>query len=593
MAPGADLTDRMGNSDAFLGVTRSASGRKWTGLSAEHERLAGGIEQQTGLPALLSRILARQGVPAEFVDHYLDPKLRDLIPDPSSLLDMDRAVDRFVTAIKNRQRIAIFADYDVDGGCSSALLVTWLRHFGMASTVYIPDRLKEGFGPNVPAMKELSKRHDLIVCVDCGTVAHESIAAAGNVDVIVLDHHTSDETLPPAFAVVNPNRQDESTELNYLCAAGVVFMFLVAANRAMRPTGRSLPDLMRFLDLVALATVADVSPLLGLNRALVRSGLNVLRKRQRPGLRALADRADLRAAPTSYHLGFVFGPRINAGGRIGDTSLGARLLSTESDQEAEALAAQLEELNSRRRDMVDAVSAEARQIIEQGGLESPLAWAASNKFHPGVVGIAASRLVELANRPAVVMAIGDGTATGSARSIVGIDIGAAVLRCHREGLLVRGGGHKMAAGLTVEVSKLNEVMARLTEIVAFQGAEVLARPVLRVDGLLQPSGISVELIEDLEKAGPFGAGSPEPTVVLSNQIIKWPRKVGSSHLQFTLEDVSGARLRAIAFRAMDSPLGDALFNSGSMAVHVAGTLTINEFRGNAAPNIRVVDACLA
>ncbi|MEP5652899.1 MAG: DHH family phosphoesterase, partial [Nitratireductor sp.] len=359
-----------------------------------------------------------------------------LLPDPRSLRDMEAAATRFLSALQKRERIAIFADYDVDGGSSAALLLVWLRDMGHRATLYIPDRIDEGYGPNDEAMSALAADHDLIVCVDCGTLSHGPIAAAKGADVIVLDHHLGGETLPDALAVVNPNRQDEDGTLAHLCAAAVVFLMLVEAGRQLREAGLKGPDLMGMLDLVGLATVADVAPLIGVNRAFVRQGLKVMARRARPGLAALADVARMDTAPTAYHLGFLLGPRINAGGRIGQADLGARLLATADPHEAAALAERLDQLNTDRREVEAAVRASAMAQAEERGFDGPLAWAAGPGWHPGVVGIVASRLKEAANRPSIVIGVEDGIGKGSGRSISGIDLGAPIQRLAAEGLLI-------------------------------------------------------------------------------------------------------------------------------------------------------------
>ena len=361
---------------SYLGVEASLTGRRWIGPGVEEDRQAEAMAQQTDLPRGLCQVLARLQVPAPEVAGYLDPKLRDLLPDPRSLRDMETAAARMLEAVKRRERIAIFADYDVDGGASAALLIDWLNQLGREATLYIPDRIDEGYGPNVPAMEKLAARHDLIVCVDCGTLSHEPIAAAKGAEVMVLDHHLAGETLPECVAVVNPNRQDEDGALAHLCAAGVVFLMLVECGRQMREAGTRGPDLMSLLDLVALATVADVAPLRGVNRALVRSGLQVMARRERPGLVALADVSRLDSAPSSHHLGFVLGPRVNAGGRIGQADLGARLLASRDRHEAEALAERLDGLNTERREVEEAVRAAALAQAEARGLDAPLVWAA-------------------------------------------------------------------------------------------------------------------------------------------------------------------------------------------------------------------------
>ena len=578
---------------AFLGIDSSITGRRWVGPGVEEDRLAEAMAQQTGHPGPVCRTLVRRGVEAGEIDAYLAPSLRDLLPDPRGLRDMDAAAARVLQAVRGGERIAIFADYDVDGGASAALLLVWLRQMGLGATLYVPDRIDEGYGPNPPAMAALARDHDLIICVDCGTLSHDAIAAAAGAAVIVLDHHLGGETLPEACAVVNPNRQDETGDLAHLCAAAVVFLMLVEANRRLREAGTTGPDLMGLLDLVALATVADVAPLIGVNRAFVRQGLTVMARRDRPGLVALSDVARLDTAPTAHHLGFVLGPRINAGGRIGKADLGARLLACTDMAEARSMAERLDELNTERREIEAGVRDAALQQAEDRGLDAPLVWAAGDGWHPGVVGIAAARLKEATNRPAVVIGLEDGIGKGSGRSVSGIDLGAAIQRVAAEGLLIKGGGHKMAAGLTVAADQLEPAMARLSELLARQGAGALGPADLRLDGLLMPGAASVELIRQIEAAGPFGAGAPAPRFVLPDMQILHCREVGTGHLKITAGDGLGARIDGIAFGAMDGPLGAALTGHGGARFHLAGRLEINTWQGRQSPQLRLEDAAPA
>lgn len=575
---------------AFLGVETSATGRRWTGPPAEQDRIADGMSQATGLPLALCQVLARTGVAQDQIDALLAPSLRDLMPDPSTLKDMDKAAERIAHAVSTRQRIAIFADYDVDGGASAALLITWLGQLGITPTLYVPDRIAEGYGPNDAAMKKLSLDHDLIVCVDCGTLSHGPIAAAAPTDVIVLDHHLGGETLPPALAVVNPNRQDEDSPLGYLCAAGVVFMLLVAVNRLMRNNGQAVPDLMGLLDLVALATVADVAPLRGLNRALVRQGLKVMARRERVGLTALSDVARLESAPTAYHLGFLLGPRVNAGGRIGQADLGARLLATNDPHEAAALADRLDQLNTERRDIEEQVRLQAMAQAEERGLDAPLAWAAAEGWHPGVVGIVAARLKEAANRPAIVIGFDGDDGKGSGRSVNGIDLGAAIARLAAEGLITKGGGHKMAAGLSLDRAMLDPAMERLSELLAAQGAGKTGPADLRLDGIIAPGAVSTEMIEQLDLAGPYGAGAPAPRFALASVRVSFAKRAGENHLRLTFQDTGKGRLDAIAFRAFDSELGPMLENHTGAIFHVAGRLEIDTWGGRKKPKFKLEDA---
>jgi len=576
---------------AYLGVERSATGRRWLGPEPEIDRMGLAIAQATGLPEIVGRVLARRGIaPAEAALH-LAPALRDLMPDPSSLRDMDRAAERFLAAVKARERIAVFADYDVDGGASAALILVWLRALGLAATLYIPDRIDEGYGPNVPAMRRLGESHDLIVCVDCGTLSHEPIAAAG-CNVIVLDHHLAAETLPPALAVVNPNRQDEDGTLGYLCAAGVVFLMLVAVNRLMRRGGETGPDLLGMLDLVALATVADVAPLVGLNRALVRQGLNVMAGRGRPGLVALASVAGVTGAPSAWSLGFALGPRVNAGGRIGAADLGARLLATDDPHEAAALAERLDRLNAERRDIEARVLAEAEAQVLARGADGPLAWAAGEGWHPGVVGIVAARLKETFGRPAVVIGLNAGEGKGSGRSVPGVDLGAAIARLTREGLIERGGGHRMAAGLSLAPAQLAPAMARLAELLAREGAGAEPARGLRLDGLVAPAAATVALAEKIAAAGPYGAAAPAPRLAVSAHLAG-VRPIGTGHLALALTDRAGGRLDAVAFRTAGTLLGAFLAERAGSGAHLAGRLEQDSFNGRVRVKLHVEDAAPA
>lgn len=574
---------------AFLGVETSLTGRRWIGPTGQEDRLSEAMAQITRLPLPLCRTLVRRGVAPDEAGRFLAPQLRDLLPDPMGLRDMGVAADRLLQAVNSRQRIAILGDYDVDGGASSALLIIWLRALGQQATLYIPDRIDEGYGPNVPAMAALARDHDLILCVDCGTLSHEPIAAARGADVVVLDHHLGAETLPPALAVVNPNRQDEDGTLGHLCAASVVFLLLVEANRRLRAAGVQGPDLMGLLDLVALATVADVAPLIGVNRALVRQGLTVMARRERPGLVALADVARMDRAPNCHALGFLLGPRVNAGGRIGRADLGARLLATDDPAEAASIAARLDELNTERRDIELRVREAALAQAGARGLEGPLVWAAGEGWHPGVVGIVAARLKEATNRPAVVIGLERGIGKGSGRSVSGVDLGAAVQRLGAEGLLTRGGGHRMAAGLTVEEDRIEAAMARLGELLARQGAGRGGAADLRLDGLLMTGAATAQLVEQIEAAGPFGASAPAPRFAFADQAVS-ARRVGETHLRLTLTDGMGPPLEGIAFGAFDTALGPVLAQPGAQRFHLAGRLEISHWNGRSKVQLRLEDA---
>ena len=577
----------------FLGVSASLTGRTWVGPSDNLLRAAEAMAQSTHLPHALCATLARLGVPDDQAKAYLSPQLRHLLPDPRSLRDMQKASARLITAINSKEKIAIFADYDVDGASSAALLCVWLRHFGCTPTLYVPDRIDEGYGPNVAAMQNLAADHSLIICVDCGTLSHEPIEASKPSDVIVLDHHLGAETLPDCHAVVNPNRQDETADLGYLCAAAVVFLCLVECRRQLRENGKDSPDLMSLLDLVALATVADVAPLVGVNRAFVHQGLKVIAQRARPGMVALADCAGVDSAPSSYHLGYVLGPRINAGGRIGQADLGVRLLTAGQLSEAQPLAERLDHLNVERRAIENQVQSAALEQAAERGFDAPLVWAAGEGWHPGVVGIVAARLKEASNRPAIVIGFDGNDGKGSGRSVSGIDLGVQIQKLAAEGLLQKGGGHKMAAGLSLTRDQLEPAMARLADLLKAQGSEALGPADLQLDAMLMPTAASIELIEQLDHAGPYGAGAPGPRFAFADMAIKFAQRVGESHLKLRFGSETGPQIDAICFGAFDGPIGPALQNHGGQRFHLAGRLEINTWRGRQSVQLRLEDAAPA
>jgi len=575
----------------FLGVARSAKGYAWRErLPPGAHSAAIGIAQRHDLPELLGRVLAGRGVVADNAEAFLDPAIKRLMPDPSSVLDVDLAAGRIADAIERQENVAIFGDYDVDGACSSALMQLFLGAHGRGCRVYIPDRLFEGYGPNPGAMEALVKEGaQLIVTVDCGTTSFEPLDVARKLgcDVVVVDHHQADETLPPAVAVVNPNRQDDLSGLGQLCAAGVVFLLLVAVTRELRRRGyyegRSAPDLLAMLDIVALATVCDVVPLTGLNRAYVTKGLQVMRGRRNVGLRALFDAAGLKQAPTTYSLGFVLGPRINAGGRIGDSGLGARLLATADDGEAAKIATLLDRLNRERKaietQMLEEALAEADLMVESDP-ETAIVMLGSEAWHKGVVGLVASRLVERFRRPSCVIAWDDkGTGTGSLRSVGGVDIGSAVRAAASEGIVLKGGGHAMAAGLTVARGRFDDLRAFIDERLRSKAMAARASAKLELDGALTPGAVTHELIELLERAGPYGQGNPQPKFAFPAHRVKFAKIVGEAHVRCALEAGDGSRLDAIAFRAVGQPVGEMLLGSGGMPLHVAGVVRRDTWGG--------------
>lgn len=593
---------------AFLGVTQSARGYRWAEmLEPQRANDAIAISQQHGLPELLGRVLAARGVALDDVPVFLDPTIRALMPDPSTLTDMDKAARRLADAVLRREPVAVFGDYDVDGACSSALLKRFLDHHDVPARIYIPDRLTEGYGPNAAALDQLiGEGAKLIVTVDCGTTSVDVLAGPGrrNIDVVVIDHHQADETLPAVHALVNPNRRDDISGQGHLCAAGVVFLTLVATVRELRQRGyygaTREPQLIGDLDLVALATVADVVPLKGLNRAYVTKGLAVMRQRENVGLRALADAAGLSEAPTVYHLSFILGPRINAGGRIGDAGLGAKLLSTDDEAEATRIAVLLDRLNKERKEIEQAALEEAVAMAERMLEETPglaVMTVGSPDWHRGVVGLIASRLTERFKRPSCVIAWDKEAAggviagTGSLRSVSGIDIGSVVREAVAGGYLIKGGGHAMAAGLTVERGKLDGLTAYFAEALKTASARLAERASLAIDGALTPSGANDALIELIDRAGPYGQGNPQPRFAFPAHRVKFAKPVGTAHLRCVLEAGDGSRLDAVAFRAVGQPLGELLMAASSgFPVHVAGQLRRDTWGGRNRIELQIEDA---
>ena len=605
----ADIAGDVREEAPFLGVVRSARGYRWREtLEPGRAKDAAAISQQHGLPELLGRVLAARGVGLGEVPVFLDPTIRALMPDPSTLTDMDKAARRLADAVARREPVAIFGDYDVDGACASALVARFLAHHGVRGRIYIPDRLTEGYGPNAAAIDQLiGDGAKLIVTVDCGTTSADVLAGAGarGVDVIVVDHHQADEALPAVHALVNPNRLDDMSGQGHLAAAGVTFLVLVATVRELRRRGHygagtSEPQLISDLDLVALATVADVVPLKGLNRAYVTKGLTVMRSRENVGLRALQDAAGLSEAPNAYHLGFILGPRINAGGRIGDAALGAKLLSTDDEGEAVRIAALLDRLNKERKEIEQAALDEAMAMAERLLEETPglgVLMVGSADWHKGVVGLVASRLTERFKRPSCVIAwdpdAGRGavTGTGSLRSVAGIDIGAAVRQAVAAGHLLKGGGHAMAAGLTVERGKLDDLAAFFGSALSGAAARLAERAALQIDGALLPSGVTDELVDLIERAGPYGQGHPQPRFAFPAHRVKFAKPVGTAHIRCVIEAGDGSRLDAVAFRAAGQPLGELLMAaSGGLPLHVAGQLRRDTWGGRNRIELQIEDA---
>lgn len=590
----------MGKIDAALGIATSLTGRRWLWRNGE-DRVGLGIAQRLGLPEVVGRLLAARGVDLETAAHFLDPTLRALLPDPSVLSDMDRAADRLARAVQKSETVGVFGDYDVDGACSAAIMVILLRGLGCRVLTHVPDRLLEGYGPNGPALLQLVQQGaTLIVCVDCGTAAAVALAAVqGQADIVVLDHHASDGPPPPVLATVNPNRLDDASGLGGVCAAAIAFLAAIATLRALRRAGffagRAEPDLRELLDLVALATVCDVMPLRGLNRALVTQGLRVMARRARPGIAALLEAAAARDLPTAFTCGFALGPRINAAGRISQADLGLQLLLCGDPTEAKALAATLDATN-RQRQAVEAGMLEA--ALEQAAAQSAAGHAAmlvhGAGWHPGVVGIVAGRIKERHNRPACVGALADGLVRGSGRSVAGVDLGSTIMAARQAGLLVTGGGHAMAAGFALHERDLPAFHAFLNERLAHAAALPCVAD-LPVEGTLAVPGATVDLAQQLARLSPYGNGNEEPVFVLPRaQVVRADRigKEGATIRAYVQGEGGGPRLKTLLFRARDGALADALLARGA-PLHLAGHLRAEEWNGSVTAGFFIADAALA
>lgn len=586
---------------AFLGVERSLTGRRWRARDADLGMVEA-LRRRFSLPEIAARLMAARGVGLDQAEAFLAPTLKTHFPDPSSFQDMDEAARVIEDAIVAGRSCAVLADYDVDGGSSAAQLVRYFRARGRELKIYVPDRMKEGYGPSVLAFERLKAEGvELVITVDCGAAAEGPLNAAADLglDVIVLDHHLMSGPPPKARAVVNPNRLDDRSGQGHLTAAGVVLVALAAVNREARRRGsigsNNLPDLIQMLDLAAIGTVCDVAPLTGFNRAIVAQGLKILRNRTNIGLTALAENAGRKEHATVYDFGFILGPRINAGGRVGDASLATRLLSTEDPDEARELAATLEALNQERRAREAEMLADAETEALAEAEKRAVVIVGSHRWHPGVIGIAAGRLKDRLMKPTIVLG---GTsehepAKGSGRSTPGVNLGAAVARAKAEGLLINGGGHAAAAGLTVEWDKVPALKDFLSDALAGELAAAAGEArALSVDAAGAVGAMNLELIDAVDRIGPYGQGHPEPVFALPDVRVCFSKLVKEEHVRFTLEDARGARVGGIAFRAMKSPLGEALMKREG-TFHAAVRLKRNEWNDTVKAEVEIVDLAAA
>ena len=588
---------------AFLDVEKSVKGQRWV-ARLDDQRLAQTIAEKNELPEILGRVMAARGVTSDEAEAFLNPTLRSLMPQPSAFMDMEKGAARLAEAITKKEAIGIISDYDVDGVSSAAIMVRFLASVGHEANVYIPDRLTEGYGPSEKAVSTLKEQGtELLLTLDCGVMSHDPLAHAADLGLvtIIVDHHQAGVELPHAYAVINPNRQDDMSGQGHLCAAGVVMILIAAVNKELRTLGHyneqcPEPNMLQWLELVALATVCDVVPLKGLNRAYVTQGLRIMSRRENIGISALADVGGLKRRPDVYALGFILGPRINAAGRVGHAEEALALLTTNDKGEAYALARNLDDLN-RKRQMIEL------RVVDEAIMQAEAAMGkdrrlsivvvAADGWHPGVVGLAASRLKDRFAIPSLVLAMNTktGLATGSGRSIAGVDLGKAVRLASEAGILTKGGGHAMAAGLTVPIEKLGELRQFLDEKLSAE-VENLRDPSLPIDGALTASGATLDLIELLEQAGPYGSAHPSPMFVFPAHKVIYADQAGTDHVRCTLVASDGTKLKAIAFRALNTELGELLLSERNHPIHIAGRLVADEWGAKRVPSLQIEDAAL-
>ena len=579
--------------DSLLDVNNSYSGNKWS-LRSKNEELISSIQKDSQIDYITARIIAGRKIDLADVQDFLNPSLRKLLPDPSSMQDMDKAAKIIFNAIKGNKKITIFADYDVDGATSAAQLVKWARNFEVELEIYVPDRIREGYGPSIEAFNHLKKNgSDLVITVDCGAAAYSALVAAQALDlsIVVIDHHLMDADMPPAEALVNPNRIDDSSKLNYLAAAGVTFMLLVALNREARAQNfKNIPDLFDYLDLAALGTICDVVPLKGLNRAIVKQGLKVFSRESNIGLKSLMFETNTKSPITPYHCGFVLGPRINAGGRIGKANIGAELLSTENRQLAIKYAQELDRVNSERRILQDKILDEALLKTLSMHKTNSVLVVSMEGWHPGVIGIVAGRLKERFNKPVIVIGIDEnGLGKGSGRSIQGIDLGNEIKKLYEKGLLISGGGHEMACGLTIEnkyIKTFHEILERnLSDRINF----IRSKFSIKIDALLNISAVNMELINSINQIGPYGSGNPTPTFAFAELRVAYADRVKGGHIRCNFEDKNGQRIKGICFRAEELGFEEILLNERNRYLHIVGTLKENTWNGHTSIDLQVID----
>jgi len=582
---------------AFLNVENSCRGLQWQ-ARCNDEAIITELEQVKSLDNLTARLLAGRGITPDLAGEFLDPSLRGSMPDPSTMQDMDKAAALILDAVQAQQKITVFADYDVDGGSSAAQLIRWGRGLDVEIGLYVPDRVKEGYGPTIEAFEQLkSEGNDLVITVDCGAAAQSALEAAKGLGlpIVVIDHHLMHGDLPPCAALVNPNREDDTSGLGHLAAAGVTFMVLVALNREARRRGlENLPNILDLLGLTALGTVCDVVSLTGLNRAFVTQGLKVLSNGDNVGVGALADVAGTNAPYTTYHCGFILGPRINAGGRIGKAEMGAEMLSTENAQLAYVHAAELDRVNTARKTLQGQMINEALEEAHKLPAENAVIIVDMEGWHPGVIGIVAGRLKDRFDKPAIVIGVNsEGLGKGSGRSIKGVNLGAAITKAKKADLLISGGGHAMAGGLTVQADKIAELTQFLNELLTDDVAEARKNLALKIDALIAPGAADQAIIDKVDQVGPYGAGNPQPLFAFSDLRIAYAERVRGGHVRCAFEDGIGGRISGICFRADETGLDQILLDPNAPRVHVAGRLKADSWKGRSRIDLQLVDLAIA
>ncbi len=583
--------------ETVLNIEASARGRRWVFRSGS-EDIVSDYQKQHNLDLLTARLLAGRDVELDHVQDFLNPKLRNLMPDPSSLKDMDLAVTTILDAMDTGKRIAVFADYDVDGATSASQLLRWAKDMGQDFGLYVPDRIKEGYGPSEKAFEILKEQgFDLVITVDCGAAARSALISAQDLglDIVVVDHHLMDAEIPPCRALINPNRPDDESGLGFLAAAGVTFMLLAGLNRELRRRGhKDVPDILALLGLTALGTICDVVPLTQLNRAIVRQGLKVLTGTFNPGITALADVSKIQKPFTTYHAGFVLGPRINAGGRIGDAKMGAELLSTEDTQKAYHHAAELDRVNVARKKLQAQILFEADEAATKNMIEDSVVVTAMEGWHAGIIGIVAGRLKDQLGLPVIVIGIDDeGIGKGSGRSLKGVNLGAAISAAKEEGLLISGGGHAMAGGLTIAREKIPEFERFIQDYLGEDVKKARQEMAMKIDCLIRPTAIGRELVDQIDKVGPFGASNPEPVFVMDRLNIAYAERLRGGHIRCAFADREGARVNGICFNAEENGLSDILLSNHGKPVHVAGRIKQDNWNGRTRIDFQIIDLAFA